>query len=422
MSTWKEVLEGKIAAKTARVQVIGLGYVGLSLAVELAKAGFTVRGVDVDLERVARLNRGQSYLSDVTSETLAPLVAEGRLLATTEFDEVGEADALIICVPTPLRKSKEPDISFIVSALESLLPHLRRGQLLVLESTTFPGTTEEVILPRLQSVGMVVGEDVFLAFSPERVDPGNRRFTTANIPKVVGGITRSCTELAASLYRHVTVSVFEASSPRVAETAKLLENTFRSVNIALANELAFACRKIGVDPWEAIEAAATKPFGFMPFYLSWKVRLTGYEAQFIALADQVNRAMPEHVVNLVASALNERGRAVRGASILVLGVTYKADVNDIRESPALEIIELLARRGGQIAYADPFIPQLALDGHKLSAVEPTGDTVAAADCVLILTNHSRFDYGDIAERASLVVDTRNAMKKFRGARASIVSL
>jgi UDP-N-acetyl-D-glucosamine dehydrogenase len=438
VNAWKDVLEGKIAAKTARIQVIGLGYVGLSLAVEIAKAGFTVRGVDVDLERVARLNRGESYLSDVATETLAPLVGGGRLVATTEFDEVGEADVLIICVPTPLRKSKEPDISFIVAALESLLPHLRPGQLLVLESTTFPGTTEEVILPRLQSLGMVVGEDVFLAFSPERVDPGNRRFTTANIPKVVGGVTRRCTELAAQLYRHVTVSVFEASSPRVAETAKLLENTFRSVNIALANELAFACRKIGVDPWEVIEAAATKPFGFMPFYpgpgigghcipvdplyLSWKVRLTGYEAQFIALADQINRAMPEHVVNLVASALNERGRAVRGASILVLGVTYKADVNDIRESPALEIIELLARRGGQIAYADPFIPQLALDGHKLSAVEPTGDTVAAADCVLILTNHSRFDYGAIAERASLVVDTRNAMKQFRGARSSIVSL
>jgi UDP-N-acetyl-D-glucosamine dehydrogenase len=438
VSAWKDILEGKIAAKTARIQVIGLGYVGLSLAVELARAGFTVRGVDVDLERVARLNRGQSYLSDVTSETLTPLVAEGRLLATTEFDGVGEADALIICVPTPLRKSKEPDISFIVAALESLLPYLRPGQLLVLESTTFPGTTEEVILPRLQSLSLVVGEDVFLAFSPERVDPGNRRFTTANIPKVVGGVTRRCTELAARLYRHVTVSVFEASSPRVAETAKLLENTFRSVNIALANELAFACRKIGVDPWEVIEAAATKPFGFMPFYpgpgigghcipvdplyFSWKVRLTGYEAQFIALADQINRAMPEHVVNLVATALNDRGRAVRGASILVLGVTYKADVNDIRESPALEIIELLARRGGQIAYADPFIPQLALEGLKLSAVEPTGDTVAAADCVLILTNHSRFDYGTIAARASLVVDTRNAMKQFRGARSSIVSL
>ena len=438
MTAWKDSLKRKIEERSARVHVIGLGYVGLSLAVELARAGFTVRGIDVDLERVARLNRGQSYLVDVATDTLAPLVSSGRLTATTAFDEAGQADALIICVPTPLRKSKEPDISFIVASLESLVPHLHQGQLLVLESTTFPGTTEEVVQPRLEGAGLVVGVDAFLAFSPERVDPGNRKFTTANIPKVVGGVTPSCTELAACLYRHVTTSVFEASSPRVAETAKLLENTFRSVNIALANELAFACRKIGVDPWEVIEAAATKPFGFMPFYpgpgigghcipvdplyLSWKVRLTGYEAQFIALADQINRAMPEHVVHLVASALNDRGRPVRGSSILVLGVTYKADVNDIRESPALEIVEQLARRGAQIAYADPFIPQLAVDGHKLSAVEPTADAVAAADCVLILTNHSRFDYGDIAERASLVVDTRNAMKKFRGARASVITL
>jgi UDP-N-acetyl-D-glucosamine dehydrogenase len=434
----KDTLQLKIADRTARVHVIGLGYVGLSLAVELAKAGFTVRGIDVDLERVTRLNRGQSYLVDVATDTLAPLVAAGRLTATTAFDEVGQADALIICVPTPLRKSKEPDISFIVTALESLLPHLHAGQLLVLESTTFPGTTEEVVQPRLEAAGLVVGTDIFLAFSPERVDPGNRKFTTANIPKVVGGVTRSCTELASALYRHVTVSVFEASSPRVAETAKLLENTFRSVNIALANELAFACRKIGVDPWEVIEAAATKPFGFMafypgpgigghcipvdPLYLSWKVRLTGYEAQFIALADQVNRAMPEHVIHLVADALNDRGRAVRGASILVLGVTYKADVNDVRESPALEIIEHLIRRGAQVAYADPFTPQLALDGHKLSAVEPTAEALAAADCVLILTSHSSFNYAEIASRAALVVDTRNAMKSFRDAHASIVRL
>ena len=438
MSGWKDSLERKIKDRTARVHVIGLGYVGLSLAVELARAGFVVRGIDIDLERVTRLNRGQSYLVDVATETLAPLVADGRLTGTTEFDEVGEADALIICVPTPLRKSKEPDISFIVAALESLLPHLHQGQLVVLESTTFPGTTEEVVLPRLESAGLVVGTDVFLAFSPERVDPGNRTFTTANIPKVVGGVTRSCTELASSLYRHVTVSVFEASSPRVAETAKLLENTFRSVNIALANELAFACRKIGVDPWEVIEAAATKPFGFMPFYpgpgigghcipvdplyLSWKVRLTGYEAQFIALADQINRAMPEHVVSLVTDALNDRGRAVRDSSILVLGVTYKADVNDIRESPALEIVEMLARRGARVSYADPFTPQLALDGLKLSAVEPSAEALAAADCVLILTSHSAFDYREIAEKASLVVDTRNAMKAFRGSRPSIVSL
>ncbi len=438
MSTWKDQLKNKIDDRTARVHVIGLGYVGLSLAVELAKAGFVVRGIDIDLERVTQLNRGQSYLVDVATETLAPLVAQGRLTATSAFDEVGQADALIICVPTPLRKSKEPDISFIVASLEGLVPHLHQGQLLVLESTTFPGTTEEVVQPRLESVGLVVGADVFLAFSPERVDPGNRKFTTANIPKVVGGVTRSCTELAATLYRHVTTSVFVASSPRVAETAKLLENTFRSVNIALANELAFACRKIGVDPWEVIEAAATKPFGFMPFYpgpgigghcipvdplyLSWKVRLTGYEAQFIALADQINRAMPEHVVHLVADALNDHGRAVRGASILVLGVTYKADVNDIRESPALEIIELLARRGAQVSYADPFTPQLTMDGLKLSAVEPSAETLAAADCVLILTSHSSFDYGMIAQQASLVVDTRNAMKQFRGARAAIVTL
>jgi len=435
---WKDSLKRKIEDRSARVHVIGLGYVGLSLAVELARAGFTVRGIDVDLERVASLNHGHSYLVDVPTETLTPFVSSGRLTATTAFDEVGQADALIICVPTPLRKSKEPDISFIVASLESLLPHLHQGQLLVLESTTFPGTTEEVVQPRLEAAGLVVGVDVFLAFSPERVDPGNRKFTTANIPKVVGGVTPSCTELAACLYRHVTTSVFEASSPRVAETAKLLENTFRSVNIALANELAFACRKIGVDPWEVIEAAATKPFGFMPFYpgpgigghcipvdplyLSWKVRLTGYEAQFIALADQINRAMPEHVVHLVAGALNDRGRAVRGSSILVLGVTYKADVNDIRESPALEIIEHLMKQGAHVSYADPFTPQLALEGHKLSAVEPTPEALAAADCVLILTNHSSFNYAVIAERAPLVVDTRNAMRAFRGSRSSIISL
>jgi UDP-N-acetyl-D-glucosamine dehydrogenase len=412
--------------------------VGLSLAVELAKAGFEVRGIDLDLERVSLLRRGESYLVDVPAEALAPLVADGRLTASTAFDQAAAADVLIICVPTPLRKSKEPDISYILSALESLLPHLRPGQLMVLESTTYPGTTEEVILPRLEGNGLVIGRDFFLAFSPERVDPGNKRFTTANIPKVVGGVTTACTELAATLYLQVTSKVFEVSSPRVAETAKLLENTFRSVNIALANELAFACRKIGVDPWEVIEAAATKPFGFMPFYpgpgigghcipvdplyLSWKVRLTGYEAQFIALADQINRAMPEHVVALVADALNDRGRALRGAGVLVLGVTYKADVNDVRESPALEIIEMLERKGAQVSYADPFVPHLAGSSMKLVAVEPTPDVVRGADCVLILTNHSSFDYPMIAERAALVVDTRNALKVCRQNRSSIITL
>ena len=435
---WTTNLRQKLDARTANACVIGLGYVGLSLAVELAKAGLTVRGVDLDLERVSLLNRGESYLVDVPAAVLAPLVAEGRLRASTSFDEAGSADVLIICVPTPLRKSKEPDISYIISALESVLPHLRPGQLMVLESTTYPGTTEEVVQPRLEAAGLVIGSDFFLAFSPERVDPGNKQHTTATIPKVVGGVTPACTALAAALYRQVTKSVFEVSSPRVAETAKLLENTFRSVNIALANELAFACRKIGVDPWEVIDAAATKPFGFMPFYpgpgigghcvpvdplyLSWKVRLTGYEAQFIALADQINRAMPEHVVNLVLDSLNDRARALRGASVLVLGVAYKRDVNDIRESPALEIIEMLARKGAQVSYADPFIPQLALDGHKLTAVEPTREAVSAADCVLILTDHSLFDYAMIAECAPLVVDTRNALKHRRQSRSSIVTL
>ena len=435
---WTTTLREKLETRAARVSIVGLGYVGLSLAVELAKAGMVVRGIDLDLERVSLLNRGESYLVDVPAGVLAPLVADGRLTGSTSFDEAASADALIICVPTPLRKTKEPDISYILSALESLLPHLRAGQLMVLESTTYPGTTEEVVLPRLEANGFVLGSDFFLAFSPERVDPGNKKFTTATIPKVVGGVTPACTQLAATLYRQVTATVFEVSSPRVAETAKLLENTFRSVNIALANELAFACRKIGVDPWEVIEAAATKPFGFMPFYpgpgigghcipvdplyLSWKVRLTGYEAQFIALADQINRAMPEHVVALVGEALNDRARALRGASVLVMGITYKADVNDIRESPALEILEMLERKGAHVSYADPFTPQLVLDGVKLTAVEPTPDAIAAADCVLILTNHSSFDYATIADRASLVVDTRNALKAYRQTRPSIITL
>ena len=438
MSDWRAGLERGIRERTAQVAVVGMGYVGLSLALELARAGLAVRGIDLDLERVNRLNRGESYLVDVPSDALGPLVATGMLTASTTFDQTRAVDAIVICVPTPLRKSKEPDISFILSALEHLLPHLRQGQLMVLESTTYPGTTEEVIQPRLESRGLVIGTDFFLAFSPERVDPGNQRFTTANIPKVVGGVTRACTDLAAALYGHVTASVFRASSPRVAETAKLLENTFRSVNIALANEFALACRKIGVDPWEVIEAAATKPFGFMafypgpgigghcipvdPHYLSWKVRLTGYEAQFIALADRINRAMPEHVVTVLTEALNDHGRAVRGASILVLGVTYKPDVNDIRESTALEIIEMLAQKGARVAYADPFVPQLTLESLKLAAVEPSPGVLTATDCVLILTNHSRFDYAAIAAHAPLVVDTRNAMKMYRGPGRSIVTL
>jgi UDP-N-acetyl-D-glucosamine dehydrogenase len=411
-----ESLKRKIETRAARVAVIGMGYVGLSLAVELARAGLVVRGVDTDLERVSRLNRGESYLVDVAPEALAPLVAAGRLSATTAFDDLDEVDVLIICVPTPLRKSKDPDMSFILSAVGNLLPRLRPGQLMVLESTTYPGTTEEVIQPELEARGLVVGGDFFLAFSPERVDPGNQRFTTANIPKVVGGVTRACTELASALYGLVTAHVFPVSSPKVAE----------------------ACRRIGIDPWEVIDAAATKPFGFMPFYpgpgigghcipvdplyLSWKIRLSGHEFQFIALADQINRSMPEHVVSLVTDALNERGLAVKGARILVLGVTYKPDVNDIRESPALEIIETLARKGAHLSYADPFVDQLSLDGLKLAAVAAAPETVAAADCVLVLTHHASVDWAMVAERAALVVDTRNALKAHRHGRSSIVTL
>jgi len=421
---WTEILREKLEARTARVSVVGLGYVGLSLAVELAKAGIVVRGVDLDLERVSLLNRGETYLVDVPAETLAPLVASGRLSGSTSFEETSGSDAVIICVPTPLRKSKEPDISYILSAVESLLPYLHPGQLMVLESTTYPGTTEEVVLPRLQQNGLVIGSDFFLAFSPERVDPGNKKHTTATIPKVVGGVTPACTALAAALYRQVTKTVFEASSPRVAETAKLLENTFRSVNIALANELAFACRKIGVDPWEVIEAAATKPFGFMPFYpgpglgghcipidpfyLSWKTKQSGIEARFIELAGYINGQMPHFVVDKIQNALNDHSKPLKGSHVHVMGVAYKRDIDDVRESPALDIIHLLGRRGAKVTYSDPWVPKINADGIVMEAVEPS--SAVAADCVVIVTDHRGFDYTGLVKSAKLIVDTRNALK------------
>jgi UDP-N-acetyl-D-glucosamine dehydrogenase len=433
----RERLIARLKAAEASVVVVGLGYVGLSLAAALGRAGCTVRGIEVDLERVSLVNQGVSYIGDVAGDELASLVQQGRLSASTTFEAVGSADAVVICVPTPLRKSKEPDISFILSALESLLPWLHAGQLVVLESTTYPGTTEEVLQPRLEGRGFTIGQDVFLAFSPERVDPGNARFTTANIPKVVGGVTPACTELAAALYGNVTAQVHRVSSPRVAETAKLLENTFRSVNIALANELALACRALRVDPWEVIDAAATKPFGFMafypgpgtgghcipldPLYFSWKVRMSGFETRFIALADEINHAMPRHVVSLVADALNERGRAVRGSRVLVLGVTYKKDVNDVRESPALEVIRMLQEKGASVAYADPHVPEMAEHGTKMIAVPLTAETLRAADCAVVITDHSTFDYDLIAREAPVVVDVRNALRNV-AARERIVKL
>jgi UDP-N-acetyl-D-glucosamine dehydrogenase len=430
-------LRARLESGTARVSVVGLGYVGLSLAVALARAGIRVHGIDTDLERASLLEAGTSYVADIPSADVAPLVATGRLRAGTMFEPAASADVVVICVPTPLRKSKEPDISFILAARDSLLPWLHRGQLVLLESTTYPGTTEEVLQPSFEARGFAIGRDLFLAFSPERVDPGNKQFSTWNIPKVVGGVTPTCSELAALFYRRITQEVHCVASPRVAETAKLLENTFRSVNIALANELALACRVIGVNTWEVIEAAATKPFGFMPFlpgpgtgghcipldplYLSWKVRLNGFETRFIALADEINRAMPRHVIALTSDALNDHGRCLRGARILVLGVAYKRDVNDVRESPALEVIRMFAEKGAVVRFADPFVPQLTLGELKLSASPVTPAELAATDCAVVVTDHSSFDYAMIARETPLVVDVRNALRHIRD-RRNIVTL
>jgi UDP-N-acetyl-D-glucosamine dehydrogenase len=417
-------LEESIRNHQARLSVIGQGYVGLPLAVAFARAGFTVSGLDTDAARVADLNAGRTQTPDVEDATLVALLRQGRYEATSNFAGLTSSDVIIICVPTPLRKSKDPDISFVLHASEEVAKRFRPGQLIILESTTYPETTEELLRPLFEARGGKVGHNLFLAFSPERIDPGNPVFKVADIPKIVGGITPECTRLAAALYREVTATVVEVSSPTVAELAKLYENVFRNVNIALANEFALMCRRLDVNTREVIDAAATKPFGFMPFYpgpgigghcipvdphyLSWKMRLKGYEARFIALADEINRSMPARVVDLVAEALNQRQRCVNGARILVLGVAYKRGVGDIRESPALEILASLRERGAQVAYADSHVPCITIDGARLKAVELTDAELAAADCVLILTDHREFDYRRTLERASLVVDTRNA--------------
>ena len=413
-----------IQNRTARVAIIGQGYVGLPLAVEFARAGFSVVGVDTDLDRVGALQAGQSYTPDLESEDLIALVRQGRYEATTDFSVLERADVVIICVPTPLRKSKDPDISFVVAAGTEVAARYHPGQLVVLESTTYPETTEELLLPIFQGRGAKVGEDFFLAFSPERIDPANPIFKVKDIPKVVGGVTPACTRLAAMLYGQIVPRVYEVSSPKVAELAKLYENVFRNVNIALANEFALMCRRLGVSTKEVIDAAATKPFGFMPFYpgpgigghcipvdplyLSWKLRLDGYESRFIALADEINRAMPAYVVEVTTEALNQRRRCLNGARIFALGVAYKRGVGDIRESPALEILKRLRDKGAEVSYADPRVPSVVLDGAPLKATEPTSEALAATDCVLILTDHPEFNYRQIVELAPLVVDTRNA--------------
>ena len=409
---------------TARVAVIGQGYVGLPLAVEYARAGFPVTGFDTDQDRVIPLNLGRSHSPDVASEDLGALRRQGRYEATSDFSGLERSDVVIICVPTPLRKSKDPDISYIVAAAEQVAARFRPPQLVVLESTTYPGTTEELLRPMFEARGARVGENFFLAFSPERIDPANRAFTLHEIPKVVGGVTAACTEMAALLYRQIVGRVVEVSSPKVAELAKLYENVFRNVNIALANEFALMCRRLDVSTREVIGAAASKPFGFMPFYpgpgigghcigvdpfyLAWKIRLSGYEARFIHLADEINRSMPVYVVELVAEALNRLRRCLNGAKVLALGVAYKRGVGDIRESPALEVLSMLRDKGAEVAYADPYVPSVEVDGVLLKAVEPTSRELAAADCVVILTDHPEFDYRQIVDTSPLVIDTRGA--------------
>jgi UDP-N-acetyl-D-glucosamine dehydrogenase len=439
MSTSSGTLLQRLNDRSASVVVVGAGYVGLPLAVEIAQAGYRVTAFDKSAGKVDSINAGKSYIDDVPTKIVEPLVKAGKLLASTDPVVLGHADAIIICVPTPLNKTKDPDNSFILDAASLMVERMRPQQLVVLESTTFPGFTSEVLLPKLSSHGLKLDKDFFLGFSPERVDPGNLKYQTKNTPKVMGGSSPASLEHAVALYSKFIDKVVPVSSTDVAEMVKLLENTFRAVNIGLVNEVAIMCGRLGLDTWEVIEAAATKPFGFMPFfpgpglgghcipidplYLSWKLKTLKYNARFIALADEVNSAMPELVVTKVSDALNDRSKAVRGAKILVCGVTYKKDIDDARESPAMDIIKLLENRGAKVAYHDKHVtpPQMEHEGLKTPSVGL--DQLGDFDCVVIATNHSHIDYQDLVKRASLIVDTRNATKDFRrDHREKIVSL
>jgi UDP-N-acetyl-D-glucosamine dehydrogenase len=407
--------------------IVGLGYVGLPLAVELARAGYRVLGFDVNADVVEGLNKGRSHVKDVTGAQLQTALEGGRFSSTTDMSRLSEPDAISICVPTPLSKFKDPDVSFIVAATDAVKKRLRRGQAIILESTTYPGTTREIMLPALASTGLKVGQDFFLAFSPERVDPGNKTYGTRNTPKVVGGITADCQAVAVALYQPAIDTLVPVSTTEAAELVKLLENTFRSVNIGLVNEMAIVCDKLGVNVWEVIEAAATKPFGFMkflpgpglgghcipidPHYLAWKMRGLNYKTRFIDLAGELNTEMPMFWVRKLSEALNGQGKAVQGASVLVLGVAYKRNIEDIRESPALDIIRLLEGQGARVSYFDPHVPRFREDGQEFRSVELTPETVAAADCVIVVTDHSAVDYKMIKRHARLVVDTRNAIPK-----------
>ncbi len=425
-----ENLKKKILDRSAKLGVIGLGYVGLPLAVEMAKKGFTVTGMDIDRKKVDSVNAGISYVLDVPSQELFSLVSEGRIIATQSFAAIQGLDTVNICVPTPLRKTKDPDLSYVIAAVRAVRNHLRRGQLIILESTTYPGTTREEVLPILEESRLQVGEDFFLAYSPERIDPGNQAYNTRNIPKVVGGITPQCGELAALLYQQFVERTVAVSTTDTAEMVKLLENTFRSVNIALANEMAQMCHKFDINVWEVIDAAATKPFGFMGFYpgpgigghcipvdhyyLTWKAKGNGHEPRLIELAGHINNQMPPFTVGRIADVLNGKEKSLKGSKILGLGIAYKPDTNDVRESPALEVMRGLFEKGAVVYYSDPYVPSVKLNAHVMRSIDLTPDVLRSADCVVVLTNHSSFDYEMIASHGSLVLDCRNALKRFTG--------
>jgi len=423
-------LQEKIRSRKARVGVIGLGYVGLPLAVEFARAGLDVTGFDVDSGRVEDVNQGRSYIVDMSDGEMREILASGRLRATADFSHLADMDTINICVPTPLRKTKDPDLTYIVSAVRSIREHLRRGQLVILESTTYPGTTEEVVQPILEESGLRAGRDFYLAFSPERIDPGNPNFNTRNIPKVVGGHSPECAAAARTLYEQCIDTVVPVSSTRVAEMVKLLENTFRSVNIGLVNELAQMSQRLRIDVWEVIDAAKTKPFGFMafypgpglgghcipvdPYYLSWKARMHDFEPRFIELAGIVNESMPRFVVERITEALNRQSKSVRDSKIHLVGIAYKRGVNDVRESPALNVMKLLFEKGAILSYSDPYVPKLREEGLELSSVPLEATLSNGCDCAVILTDHTEFDYGFIARNARAVVDTRNALRAYDG--------
>ena len=420
-------LSEKIENKRAKIGVIGLGYVGLPLAAEFAKSGFTVTGFDIDKEKVSKLNKGISYIPDVQTEDVKWLCEKNLLSATYDFSNLKDQDVIFICVPTPFTKAKAPDISYIISAAEKIKANIRKGQLIVLQSTTYPGTTEEVVLPMLRETGLKEEEDFFLAFSPERIDPGNKTYTIKNTPKVVGGLSPESTRLAANLFSYITPNVFEVSSPKAAELCKLLENTFRSVNIALVNELALLCNRMGINVWEVIEAASTKPFGFMPFwpgpgvgghcipvdpyYLSWKAREYDFSTKFIELAAEINLLMPRYVVSMVSDALNRQRKAINNSKILLLGVAFKKDIDDPRNSPSEAIMEMLIEHGADFSYNDPYIPSVVVKGRVFKSADLTKESLSSSDCVVIAVDHSAYDYKEIVEHSQLIVDTRGVTRK-----------